>query len=96
MPVQAPSHDAATHHLMTDGAATHDMVPTETAPSNESPSSDNALSCPLMIGCGGIVQIADDLEWRTVVSPTPTDAPTGLVLARAIVDLDVDSPPPRR
>jgi hypothetical protein len=49
-----------------------------------------------MIGCGGIVQFAGDLEWRTVVSPTPTDAPTGLVLGGATVDLDVDSPPPRR
>jgi hypothetical protein len=80
------SPPAEVHH------GSHDVTP---AP-EESSVPGNETSCPLMIACGGIVQFADDLEWRSVVSSTPTDAPTGLVLARASADLDVDSPPPRR
>lgn len=96
----------ASHHLSPDGSGdgshvmsldmAHDMAPAETPPSNERPTQGNDMSCPLMIACGGIVQFADDLEWRSVVSSTPSDAPSGLVLARASADLDVDSPPPRR
>jgi hypothetical protein len=92
----------ASHHLSPDGSGdgshvmSHDMAPAETPPSNERPAPGNDMSCPLMIACSGIVQFADDLEWRSVVSSTPTDAPSGLVLARASADRDVDSPPPRR
>ncbi len=93
-------HDMSAHQRMSeapiDVAASHDLAPAETPTPNERPAPAGEMSCPLMIACSGIVQFADDLEWRSVVSSTPTDAPTGLVLARASADLDVDSPPPRR
>lgn len=95
------SHEVSQHasHELSHVPAqvmSHDLAPAETPPSKAPTAPDNDMSCPLMIGCSGIAQFADGLEWYIVVSSTPTDAPNGLVLARATVDLDVDSPPPRR
>lgn len=99
--VSSATQLVAEHHASAHASHGSHAAPSQSAPepahsSQHAPASHTPSgSCPWVVGCTGMVQLALETSWRLLETTPVVSAPMGVVLRAVYAERDVESPPPR-